>query len=81
MVAVEEAEGEPWDVEEPEADEEAASAGTRAIRGGAIEMLRGAEGGRRNPVYQRLDTEFYQCTVKFCEILILELIHKFSNKL
>ena len=44
-------------------------------------MLRGAEGGRRNPVYQRLDTEFYQCTVKFCEILILELIHKFSNKL
>ena len=61
MVAVEEAEG-----EEPEADEEAASAGTRATRGGAIEMLRGAEGGRRNPVYQRLDTE---------------LIHKFSNKL
>lgn len=80
MVAVEEAEGEPWDVEEPEADEEAASAGT-FTRGGAIEMLRGAEGGRRNPVYQRLDTEFYQCTVKFCEILILELIHKFSNKL
>ena len=39
MVAVEEAEGEPWDVEEPEADEEAASAGTRATRGGAIEML------------------------------------------
>ena len=59
MVAVEEAEGEPWDVEEPQADEEAASAGT-FTRGGAIEMLRGAE---------------------FCEILILELIHKFSNKL